>query len=289
MCHPKKIVNLTTVVVVREYVKDQPHLLDELCKFGLSVQQAKIYLLLVEHKELRIQEIVSLASMPRSSVYEHLRRLFELGIAEEIVEDSFKKIRPYSVGVMRHGLDEEMLHMQRLKQDLHTLEQTIKIPENLGTDQSTTVKYYKNRSGARQLYWNTLRAKNTVYVFSDWGRGRYVGMRFYENFVAESRSRNIQERVLINPSEETLASIREFTFPGSHISRTRLEDIRAIDEQRLAIKGDTLMYNNVYAEIYLKNVEINGFEIASTMFTDMQRAIFEILWEDAQPVATLLA
>lgn len=47
---------------------------------GLSRDQAKIYLLLVIHKELRIQEIVKLTQMPRSSVYEGLKRLYELGM-----------------------------------------------------------------------------------------------------------------------------------------------------------------------------------------------------------------
>jgi hypothetical protein len=48
------------------------------------------------------------------------------------------------------------------------------------------------------------------------------------------------------------------------------------------------MYDNIYAVIYLKNVEINGFEIESQEFVDTQRAIFETLWTDAKPVLELL-
>jgi sugar-specific transcriptional regulator TrmB len=77
----------------------------ELLKFGLSDNQAKIYLLLVTHRELRIPEIIRLARLPRSSVYLHLERLYELGIAEEIVESNYRKIRPYPIGVVRHVVD----------------------------------------------------------------------------------------------------------------------------------------------------------------------------------------
>ncbi len=260
----------------------------ELEKFGLSKGQAKIYLLLVTYKELRIQEIVRLAHIPRSSVYENLKKLYELGIAEEIIENSFKKIRPYSVGAMRHGLDERMLELKRLTSDLEKLEKSLALATVNKANSSTVVRYYKGRSGARQLYWNTLKAKNTIYVMSDWGRGRYVGMKFYERFVAESRERGIKEKVLINPTAANLESIRVYTYPGSPISRTKLADIRAIDEKNIKIKGDVLMYDDIYANVYLKNVEINGFEIDSSQFVETQRSIFESLWETAKPITELL-
>ncbi len=260
----------------------------ELEKFGLSKSQAEIYLLLVDHKELRVQEIVRLAGIPRSSVYENLKSLLELGIAEEIIHDNYKKIRPYSIGAMRHGLDEKMFRLQRLTKDLDNLEKTIKLKAQNGSPNSTTIHFYKGRSGARQLYWNTLKAKNTVYVYSDWGRGRYIGMRFYENFVSEYRKRGLKEKVLINPTVYALESIRKYTYPGSPISRTKIEDLRVIDKKKILIKGDTLIYDNVYAQAYLKNVEISGFEIESRDFTKTQRSIFKTLWKTAKPISKLL-
>lgn len=260
----------------------------ELEKFGLSKNQADIYLLLVEHKELRIQEIVKLAKIPRSSVYQCLKRLFELGIAEEtIIENGFKKIRPYSIGRMKHGLDERMMELKRLSNDLEVLEKAISVTPP-SSKQVTAVRYYKSRSGAQQIFWNSLSANGTTYVYSDWGRGRYVGMKFYENFVEEWRMRGLKEKVLINLTEDALASIRAYTYPGSPISRTNVKDIRILMEEDIPIKGDTLIYNNVYAQIYLKNVEIHGFEIENSDFTRTQKSIFEHLWKDAKPVTDFL-
>jgi len=260
----------------------------DLEKFGLTKNQAKIYLLLIEHRELRIQEITKLAKIPRSSVYENLKGLFELGIAEEVIRDSFKIIRPYSLGAMHHGIDEKMVRLNRLKSDLNDLEEEIVVSRPEHIPGTTTVRYYKNRSGARQLYWNTLRAQDRVYVYSDWGRGRYVGMRFYEGFVEESRTRKIKEHVLINATTATIKSIKEFTHPDSAISRTNLEDIRVLDAKGVSIKGDTLIYDNTYACVYLKSVEINGFEVESQQFVETQRAIFETLWKTAEPITKFL-
>ncbi|HUP26412.1 MAG TPA: helix-turn-helix domain-containing protein, partial [Candidatus Limnocylindrales bacterium] len=93
----------------------------ELEKFGLSKNQAEIYLLLVNRGELRIQEIVELSGIARSSVYESLHALFELGIAEEVIEDNFKKIRPYSIGIIKHGLDDQVSYLKKLQSDLADL------------------------------------------------------------------------------------------------------------------------------------------------------------------------
>ena len=264
----------------RHYIKtmNTNYIKTELEKFGLTHNQAEIYLLLVEHKELRIQQITKLAGIPRSSVYENLKKLFELGIAEEIVEDNFKKIRPYPIEIIKHELDEKMQHLQNLATDLAELEKSIMVNTPESSPGYTAVRYYKDRSGARQLYWNTLKAKNTICVYSDWGRGRYVGMKFYESFVAESRLRNIKEKVLINMSPGALESIKTFTYPGSPISRTRLEDIRVLSKEDILIKGDTLIYDNVFAQVYLKNVKIYGFEIESSHFVESQRSLFETLW-----------
>src|SRR5206468_1396298 len=110
------------------------------------------------------------------------------------------------------------------------------------------------------------------YVYSDWGRGRYVGMKFYEKFVEESRRREIKEKVLINISSSTLESIKKYTYPDSSISRTRIEDIRVLHLKDVNIKGDTLIYDDIYAQVYIKNIEINGFEIQSSQFVDSQRS-----------------
>lgn len=259
----------------------------QLERLGLSGGQADIYLLLVEHKALRIQEIATRAHLPRSSVYEHLKRLYELGIAEEIVEDNFKKIRAYPIGVMRHGFDEQINDLKRLISDLETVEESIELA-HMEVPSATEVRYFKGRTGARQLFWNSLKAEGITYVYSEWTRFRYVGMGYYKNFAAESHKRGIKERVLINPEPRVLETIRKYIVPGSENFRSRAEDIRVLDEKIIKIKGETLMYDNIYAQTYLKDVEIHGFEIESQQFVTTQRSIFETLWGMAVPVTSIL-
>lgn len=270
-------------------MSDFDDLQKELEKFGLSKNQAHIYLLLVTYKELRIQEIVKLAKIPRSSVYESLHVLFELGIAEEVVEDTFKKIRPYSIGIIKHGLDDQVSYLKKLQTDLVDLEKNINLSSKASATNLTKIRYYKGRSGARQIFWNSLKARGTAYIYSDYGRARYVGKYFYENFVSESKKRDIKEKVIMNTHPDTWQSIKRFNYTGSPIARTKVENLRFLDQKYLDIKGDTLIYDNTYAQVYLKNVEITGFEIESMQFADTQRSLYKILWNMAQSLPPTLS
>ncbi len=255
-------------------------------QLGLSAKQVEIYLLLVTRKDLRIQEIAKLSAMPRSSVYENLRHLHELGLVEETIDDNFKRVRAYPVGVLRHELDEQIAALMRQVDNLNALETAI---GHIGTQENpTNVRYYKGRTGARQIYWNTLKTNDTVYVYSEWGRQQYVGLKFYERFANENRSRGLQEKVLINPTPQILDMIKLHSVPQAPYTRTRVEDIRVLASSIVHIKGDTIIYNDVYAQVYLKNVEIHGFEIESQDFVETQRSIFRTLWEQAKPLSDFL-
>jgi sugar-specific transcriptional regulator TrmB len=262
-------VNLTTKNVVNTLVK-----------FGLSQNEAFIYLILVEHKELRIGQIVKLTNIPRSSVYESLKKIEELGLVETIIDHKFVRIKPYSVGVIKHKLNERLELIEEQLSELDGLEQSISLVAN-EKPESTIIRYYKGVSGARQLFWNTLSAKDTVFVYSAFGRSKFVGKKFYMDFVYESQKNNIKEKVLINPTERALNFIKNDT--GTAVARTKVNDIHILEENNIIIEGETFIYNNIYAQIKLDGLEITGFEIESESFVKMQRSTFETLWNLSKP------
>jgi len=265
-------------------VRDE--LLRELGRFGLSPEQAQLYLCLVQEGEQRIQNLVRMTGMARSSVYEHLKTLLKLGLAEEAVAENHKIIRPYPVSVLRHDLAEKILDLRQLESELGTLERHFDEFSSENTFPSMSVRHYKDTSGARQVLWNSLKAKSEVRVYSAWGRSLYVGKRFYESFVEESKRRSISEKVLLNPSDENLKLLKEHL--GTSVARTGLDDIQAIDKTKILIKGETLIYDDIFAQVYLRGQEINGFEIENRNFTDTQKTIFNTLWQQAKSVKTFL-
>jgi sugar-specific transcriptional regulator TrmB len=257
----------------------------KLSDLGLSKNQIQIYLLLVQHGELRIQEIANITHIPRSSVYECLTVLHEHGLIEQIVDHKFIRISPYPVSSIRHELNEKLQQLQTQLTTLEDIEKSLTLLPKTNSLTTTVVRYYKDVSGARQLFWNTLKAQSTVYVYSAFGRSKFVGKRFYMDFVKESQFRNIQEQVLINPTERALSLIQRDT--GTALARTDPKNIRFLDYENLHIKGETFIYDNIFAQVYLDTEGINGFEIESPDFVESQHSIFQTLWQTAKPLAEL--
>lgn len=258
----------------------------ELEKFGLSENQALTYLFLVQHGNLRIQEIVNGTQIPRSSVYENLKVLLEIGLAEKIIDQKFTIFKHYPISALRHGLNEKLLHLKTLTEDLEDLEKSIESLSSMTFLPSTVIRYYKGISGARQLFWNSLNTKSTVYVYSAFGRSKFVGKKFYMDFVGESREKHIKEMVLINPTSRAIKLIKRDT--GSPLARTNIKDIRFLKEKDLPIRGETFIYDDIYAQVNLDAMEINGFEIESRNFTQLQRSIFKTLWDSTKPISFYL-
>lgn len=278
-----KTVNLTTLPAVSEIEAYSDTISQELGRFGLSENQAVIYLAMIKHGALRIQEITKITQVSRTSVYEGLTALQELGLIEQIVEQNFTKFKAYTIQALRHHLNDKAFELQKRATELDTLEGTLHALDSLAASDTVSIRYYKDISGARQLLWNTLKAKETMYVYSAWGRGRYVGLKFYENFVSESRKRKIQEQVLVNPLPRVLDSIK--TYAHTNISRTDPKDIRVIPESHMQIKGETFIYDSIYSQVFLHNEKITGFEIESQDFVDMQRSLFELVWNSSHSVS----
>lgn len=273
---------MTTAPVAIGMTKSQ-EIKKKLEKLGLSEKQASIYLLLTGHHELRIQEIANLTKIPRSSVYESLKGLSQLGLVEELVEEKFKKIKPYPIGSIRHVLNERILELQKRSISLADLEKSLELPPQDQQLISTKVRYYKEISGARQLFWNSLRAKSIVYVYSAYGRSKFVGKKFYMDFVRESLERKIIEKVLVNPTNRFFELLKRDL--GSPLARTEVKDLRTLNKNNIIIVGETFIYDNIYAQVYLDGSQINGFEIESREFVETQRSIFETLWNLAKPIS----
>lgn len=261
-------------------------LIDRLQYLGLSKKQAEIYLLLVRHKELRVNEIVERSNAPRSSVYETLRELLHKELIEEIVDDSFKRYRPYPITSLEHRFNEQIMQLQQQTESLPAIARAVEKQIGQTNTNVSKIRYYQGRSGAQQIFWNTLKAKNMLYVYSEWGRGKYLGIGFYKKFVEESKIRDIQEKVITNSTSHALNSIREHI--GTPVSRTQLETIRMVPIDKIKFKGDSLMYDNIFAQVYLKDGEIHGFEIENPDFIKFQQQLFEQLWQNATPVSEFL-
>lgn len=246
-------------------------------KIGLTPTQADLYLLLRNYGQLRIHEIVELSNVPRSTIYDNLEELYALGLATTKIHNNYKQIIPLPVESMAHNLQEKLSYLHELKTGLDLIGQ-----QNQGSSNFIDIRFYEGVAGVRQLFWNSLQARDTIFVQSQWGRSKHVGAQFYANFVRTSKERGFKERVLINDSPATFAKIKRELLDET--SRSAADHIRYIPGYTQII-GDCFTYNEVYVQMYLQGKRICGFEIHNKEFVASQRAMFKYLWKQATSIS----
>src|SRR5579885_1936532 len=116
---------MTAESVVNPAMSDFPSLESKLAKFGLSGNQAAIYLHLIQNGDLRIGELASLTKQPRSSVYENLKALDSLGLIERVVGANFVRIKAYPLDSLRHSLEQRAAELEKLSVELEALDKII--------------------------------------------------------------------------------------------------------------------------------------------------------------------
>lgn len=259
----------------------QSSIKQKLTNYGLTSRQADIYLILLKSSDMRIRDLVEQTKLPRSTIYEDIKSLCELGLVEWTIHEHHKKLKAYPLSILKHRIHKSIVEAEYKLDEIDLIEGSIDKLVQPGQVPAVQVKYFEGVSGARQLFWNTLKASSELYVYSEWGRGKYVGIDFYKRFVEESRVRQVREKVITNSDRRVIDSISKYA--DSPVSRTKIDTIRMVSSSEVELKGETLIYDDVYAQVFLKGEVISGFEVHSSEFVKTQRALFEKLWQSAQP------
>ena len=112
-------------------------LINELTSFGLTGNEAKAYLSLLQLSKASAAEIAKLANIPRQEIYRVLPRLEKIGIVEVIIDKPTKylAISPHDVLKQLIGLQKETLerHLFELRRKRTELEDELKEVEGRST------------------------------------------------------------------------------------------------------------------------------------------------------------
>jgi sugar-specific transcriptional regulator TrmB len=252
----------------------------KLLDIGLSENQSKLYLCLRASGELRVHQLTQLTAIPRASAYDSLNILLSIGLVEKLTNENHSIYKARTITSMTHSITDQMKNLENIMLALPIVESEIGQLSHKSKALGPSVKLYKDKSGVRQIFWNTLNAKTTVYVLSEFSRSKYLGEDFYKNFVEVSLKRKIKEQVITNLTPEVISTINRDN--NTALARTYKENIRVLNSSELKIVGETFIYDNVHAQVFLKNDNMYGFEIESSDFVLSQRNIFINLWNKAR-------
>jgi sugar-specific transcriptional regulator TrmB len=256
------------------------NLLGLLEPFGLSQEEAKIYLELLEKKMVTALGLSRSLHIGRTRVYRILDKLIEKELViQQLDSGGFKFVanEPRQLELLLIKKEAELV---LLKKSLPQVVEILQTKVDSGKSGSK-ILYYRGQEGLSQVNWNMLRTKGEFLSYEVTNADAYMPRSEAEKLRQEIVNKKIMVRTITNLTKfepyTDVVEIVKYWWQLRHISKSILE-----------IRADVFIYNNVYAVCnYLDGGDVFCFEIYNENVAKMQREIFEKLWSSASKMRTI--
>jgi len=247
----------------------------QLQQFGLTSQESRVYLNLLQHSPQTVLSLSRQLPINRTTLYRLLQHLNQLGLVTEQLDHQTTRYSASPPEKLSLVLQNRQIELDTLQQTLTSLLPTLQqIPQ--ASTSPTQVLYYKGIEGLKQILYNTLSTTTEVvgYGYLDWNH--LAGHKYAEFIRQEYVNRHIKSREILNELSPG------FTPNQPYLQQTYSH--RLIPTSQLTITHDTYIYNDTTAFYYLYNNEYFGLEIHNSEITHTQQQIFNLLWSLAKSI-----
>lgn len=238
---------------------------------GLAETTTRVYAELLKLGKATARQLAENLSLPRPSVYDHLKILIKSGLAVEFEENNKKIFRaddPKQILALAQSKIEELKISEKEIRELLP-----KISEQKEAAEPR-IKFYPGADGFRRVLNDILWHEN-IEVLAMWPfreMTEVVGDEYLKLWTKRRVSHGIKIRSI---------------WPHEKFVRHSVSNI-PLEETRIAPKGmEWAMGSLIYADkvsFISSRAESFGFIVTSTDFAELERAKLEAIWKTCRPV-----
>ncbi|HBO16583.1 MAG: Transcriptional regulator, TrmB [Candidatus Moranbacteria bacterium GW2011_GWE2_35_2-] len=243
------------------------NLKERLKQLDLGEKEIEVYISILKQKQTTITRIADSAGIKRTSVYHCLENLIKKGLISRISKDG----RNY---YNAEDPKESFSNILNEKKEI-ILSLIPKVKEIYGQSGSfPEIKIYHNLAGIKKIFEDLLSCKEKInrYYLSGFLLEGILGKEFVDDFVMKRVKKGIKS-----------FSLRTFAYKPERekgeIHSKQLREVRFIPEN-VIIKPYMVIYDDKVVVISTKEEKI-GFVIQSKEYADAQKALFDMIWNNA--------
>jgi predicted transcriptional regulator len=250
--------------------------LEDLQELGLSNDEAKVYLALLELGSGYVSVIAKQANVHRVVCYKVLENLVAKGLVNQYSKDN---IRHFSA----EGPKILIRHQKKLLDKAENLvPQLLSLTSDLSYKPKTLI--YEGQEGIMNVIEDTLHAEDGILGYTNFAELPQV---LPENYLMDYAKQKIKKRIatrMLSPhSLEGLQHLGQCYPQGFH---THLVEVLFVDPENFPFEYQVMIYNNKVAILSLNPKELLGIILESALYARTQRAIFELAWRGAEQLTT---
>lgn len=247
-------------------------MLDELKKIGLSENEARVYLALLELGSETAQEIAKKAGVKRATTYVQLEALIKMGLVtffEKLKKTYFRAEDPEHL--IKIAEREKKLARERegaLEEILPGLGKLY-----LSSGERPRVRFFDGVEGLKTMQTEFLKSgAKEVESFSSADDVLKIFPNLAEEYTARKIKKGVKSKIIYTSSRGA------FLKPYDEAT---LREARFVPPEKFPLSCDIAIYGNTVAISVLKN-KIFGVVIENKDIADSMRSFFALAWESAE-------
>lgn len=237
---------------------------DELIKLGLSPNEAKCYLALLELGSGSANEISRKSGVHRVAVYDALRGLREKGLVSQIMKANKLFFEAANPAKIKEIIDEKKRVLENAEKIIPQLEVLSK-----AVKEKQEVHSFKGVAGLKTVFQDMLNSRTEILDFGAEWRIKDVMPYYYPQWDNERVRKNIKMRIVANVQIKSKA-----------VKKLRLTKIRFVP-QEFTSQVSTYIYENKVAMIMWVDSPL-AVVVEHSKIADSYRNYFEYMWKTAK-------
>lgn len=243
----------------------------ELINIGLSPSEARVYIALLELGEATVSEVAKRAGINRTSTYDVISRLIEIGLVTKGAAEPIQRYQPEPPAKLPVVMEQRAIKaVENAKQAKRLAGELTLVTKSKA--KKPQIRLFEGTRGIKELYEDSLMSKETLrsYVSAE------AAVGFDPEYVNHYFERRAKKKIFIKAIMGDSVESRRL----KKLDPVQLREVRIVPKELLTIKPEVYFYENKVAFFSFR--ERLGVLIESADIADALKSMFDIAWEKAQ-------
>ncbi len=254
-------------------------------KLGFSGESAVLFIALTQNGPLTLLEASRKAGLERTKLYRLVDELKDKGLIEEIPAYKRRTIKAASFSTLEMMVREQEVKSKSLTGTLPAFTDALQtLTQNVP---SSSVVYYRDVEGLKQMNWRILRCKGLWRTYSSSLWDEIFEIKFVLDMddrmnKLKLRCHNLYSEQFVTYRQKWLSEHKQKPVGKWIYMRSRL-----IPEKLLKINQNIEIYNDIVAYSYWDTNQIFGVEIQDARVARFHKQIHDMLWKSGKKMPHL--
>lgn len=243
--------------------------IEALKKVGLTKNNRKVYLALIDSGESTVSDLVKKTGMHRSYIYDILDRLIDLGLIGFIIKNNKKYFDVASPEKLVEILETKEQDIRKAKEDINHILPQLKDRIKLNIEKQEA-RIFVGKEGIKSILEDILASKKDFLAFGAEGKFKDIFKWYFDNWQKRRTKLKVSYKIIYNEKLKGKRPTKE----------QRFVEVKFLPEE-YEFPATTLVYGNKIA-IILWNDSPIGFVLESEGVMKSFLSYFHLLWKIAK-------